>query len=94
MKEGKWILIDNVNLCSSSVLDRLNPLLEPDGYLVLNERGQVDGQTPEVCKSNPHMFSFLVLTLALGPTSSKLPNFFHYGSKEWNNFTCNEKSLY
>lgn len=48
MKSGDWILVDNVNLCSSSVLDRLNPLLEPNGCLLLNERGMVDGQTPKV----------------------------------------------
>jgi midasin len=39
MKSGNWILVDNVNLCLSSVLDRLNPLLEPNGCIVLNERG-------------------------------------------------------
>lgn len=48
MKKGDWILIDNVNLCSSSVLDRLNPLLEPNGNIILNERGMVDGKTPKV----------------------------------------------
>ena len=36
---GDWVLIDNVNFCVPTVLDRLNPLVEPNGYLVVNERG-------------------------------------------------------
>ena len=39
---GHWLLIDNVNFCSPSVLDRLNGLLEPGGRLVLSERGVVN----------------------------------------------------
>ncbi|CAG8763958.1 4994_t:CDS:1, partial [Acaulospora colombiana] len=39
---GNWLLIDNANLCSPSVLDRLNPLLEPNGFLMVNEKGMTD----------------------------------------------------
>jgi len=39
IERGDWILLDNVNLCSSAVLDRLNPLLEPGGSITVNERG-------------------------------------------------------
>jgi midasin len=39
LKNGHWLLIDNVNLCSASVLDRLNSLLEPNGTLLLTESG-------------------------------------------------------
>ncbi|OHT04520.1 hypothetical protein TRFO_27958 [Tritrichomonas foetus] len=42
MRNGWWIIIDNANLCPPAVLDRLNPLCEPGGYLSLNERGIVD----------------------------------------------------
>ena len=44
LEEGSWILIDNVNFCNPSVLDRLNPLLEPGGSLLVNERGLLDGE--------------------------------------------------
>ena len=37
--EGHWLIFDNVNLASSSVLDRLNSVLEPNGSLVLTEDG-------------------------------------------------------
>lgn len=38
-------------VCSPSVLDRLNALLEPGGSLTINERGVVDGTTPSI---TPH----------------------------------------
>ncbi|OMJ26744.1 Midasin [Smittium culicis] len=41
LKNGHWILIDKANLCSPSVLDRLNGLLEPNGVLTLGECGLV-----------------------------------------------------
>ncbi|KAJ1898488.1 AAA ATPase midasin, partial [Coemansia sp. IMI 209127] len=34
---GHWLLVDRANLCSSSVLDRLNGLLEPNGVLYVTE---------------------------------------------------------
>ncbi|KFD67272.1 hypothetical protein M514_05069, partial [Trichuris suis] len=33
IRSGEWILLENVNLCSSAVLERLNSLFEPDGEL-------------------------------------------------------------
>lgn len=45
LKDGNWLLIDNVNLCSSAVLDRLNGLLEHNGVLEIGEKGiDSDGQ--------------------------------------------------
>ncbi|WKX90319.1 hypothetical protein Q1695_009285 [Nippostrongylus brasiliensis] len=35
---GHWLLIEDVNLCSAAVLDRLNSCLESDGRLVISER--------------------------------------------------------
>lgn len=52
LKNGDWLLIDNVNLCSPAVLDRLNGLLEPNGVLVLGEKGiNSDGQITTI---KPH----------------------------------------
>lgn len=36
--EGHWLIIENVNMCSAAVLDRLNSCLENDGKLVISER--------------------------------------------------------
>ena len=44
MKKGYWMVFDNANLCNPSILDRINSLCEPDGVLVLTERGLVNGE--------------------------------------------------
>ena len=43
MESGDWVFLDNANLCSPTVLDRLNPVLEPSGVLLVPEAGTVDG---------------------------------------------------
>ncbi|KAI7279842.1 midasin [Hortaea werneckii] len=57
--EGKWLILDNANLCSSSVLDRLNSLLEPNGALIINEHTEEDG-SPRVIRPHPEFRIFLV----------------------------------
>jgi len=42
MEKGYWLHLKNVNFCPSSVLDRLNPLMESDGELILTECGVHD----------------------------------------------------
>jgi midasin (ATPase involved in ribosome maturation) len=50
MKKGQWLLVENSNQCSASVLDRLNPLFEGVGRLQLAEKGMtnrgIDTVTP------------------------------------------------
>lgn len=60
MKEGKWLILDNANLCNPSVLDRLNSLLEPDGVLSINEHRNADGSARVV---KPHRNFRLFLTI-------------------------------
>lgn len=60
LENGNWVLIDNVNFCSPSVLDRLNPLLEPGGVLMVNERGLVNGEVKTIY---PHPDFRLFLTM-------------------------------
>lgn len=60
MKNGDWLLIEDANLCSPSVLDRLNSLFEPGGRLQLAERGPVDGEIQIIV---PHSEFRLVMTL-------------------------------
>nr|XP_023017788.1 midasin [Leptinotarsa decemlineata] len=52
LQNGSWLLVDNVNLCSSAVLDRLNALLEPNGVLAVSERG-VDS-SGNIIEIRPH----------------------------------------
>ena len=51
-----------VALCSPSVLDRLNALLEPGGVLTVDERGTIDGDIP-VIKPHPD-FRYCILYYA------------------------------
>ncbi|KRZ80964.1 Midasin [Trichinella papuae] len=39
LRQGHWLLVENVNLCNPAVLDRLNSLFEPSGQLTVGERG-------------------------------------------------------
>ncbi|KAF0299690.1 Midasin [Amphibalanus amphitrite] len=67
LRAGDWLLVDNVNFCPASVLDRLNALLEPGGVLEVSERGVVDGAVPTV---RPHP-SFRLL-LAMDPRHGEI----------------------
>ncbi|GFH19436.1 uncharacterized protein HaLaN_16382 [Haematococcus lacustris] len=60
IEQGGWVLLDNANLCNPTVLDRLNPLLEPGGSLFLAEAGSVGGVSRVVA---PHPEFRLLLAL-------------------------------
>ncbi len=60
IENGKWALIDNANLCSPSVLDRLNSLVERNGTLMISEHGLIAGQ-PRIV--HPHPEFRLILTV-------------------------------
>ncbi|ORY03799.1 P-loop containing nucleoside triphosphate hydrolase protein, partial [Basidiobolus meristosporus CBS 931.73] len=60
LEQGHWILIDNANLCNPSILDRLNPLFETNGVLMVNERGLVDGEVKII---QPHKNFRLFMTV-------------------------------
>lgn len=60
LRDGHWLVVDNVNFCNPSVLDRLNGLLEPGGTLVINERGVIDGTIAEIV---PHPAFRLFFTM-------------------------------
>ncbi|KAK7907514.1 hypothetical protein WMY93_016126 [Mugilogobius chulae] len=73
LQTGDWLLMDNVNFCSASVLDRLNALLEPNGSLTINERGTIDGQTPKITP-HPNFRLFLTMDSAHGELSRAMRN--------------------
>jgi midasin len=70
---GHWILIDNVNLCASSVLDRLNSLLEVGGVLNLSERGLVNGEI-KCLKPHPNFRIFMAMDPRHGEISRAMRN--------------------
>ncbi|XP_035534963.1 midasin [Morone saxatilis] len=73
LQAGDWLLMDNVNFCSASVLDRLNALLEPRGSLTINERGVIDGKTPKITP-HPNFRLFLTMDPVHGELSRAMRN--------------------
>ncbi|KAI8971571.1 P-loop containing nucleoside triphosphate hydrolase protein [Mycotypha africana] len=73
LEKGHWLLIDNANLCNPSVLDRLNPLFENNGVLMVNERGLVDG-TVKVIKPHPNFRMFMTVDPQYGELSRAMRN--------------------
>ncbi|XP_060119521.1 midasin-like [Heteronotia binoei] len=73
LQSGDWLLLDNVNFCSPSVLDRLNALLEPGGVLTMSERGVIDGVTLTVTP-HPNFRLFLTMDPLHGEISRAMRN--------------------
>ncbi|KAK3110659.1 AAA ATPase midasin [Teratosphaeriaceae sp. CCFEE 6253] len=73
LEQGKWLVLDNANLCSPSVLDRLNSLLEPDGVLVINEHAEADG-SPRVIRPHPDFRVFMTVDPRYGELSRAMRN--------------------
>lgn len=73
LEEGRWLVLDNANLTSASVLDRLNSLLEPSGSLIVNEHSLDDG-TARVIKPHPNFRIFLTMDPQYGEISRAMRN--------------------
>ncbi|KAF2171699.1 hypothetical protein M409DRAFT_17936 [Zasmidium cellare ATCC 36951] len=73
LRQGKWLVLDNANLCSPSVLDRLNSLLEPNGSLIVNEHCGEDG-APRVIQPHANFRIFLTVDPRLGELSRAMRN--------------------
>ncbi|POS81428.1 ATPase [Diaporthe helianthi] len=74
LEAGKWLVLDNANLCSASVLDRLNSLLErPNGFLSINEHTGPDGE-PRIIKPHPEFRIFLTMDPRYGELSRAMRN--------------------
>ncbi|KAK4972590.1 hypothetical protein LTR28_012160 [Elasticomyces elasticus] len=73
LEQGKWLVLDNANLCSSSVLDRLNSLLEPNGFLNVNEHSTTSGEA-RLVKPHPDFRIFLTMDPRYGELSRAMRN--------------------
>ncbi|KAF2198877.1 P-loop containing nucleoside triphosphate hydrolase protein [Delitschia confertaspora ATCC 74209] len=73
LQQGKWLVLDNANLCSSSVLDRLNSLLEPNGYLAINEHSTANGEA-RIVRPHPDFRIFLTMDPRYGELSRAMRN--------------------
>ncbi|KYN19484.1 Midasin [Trachymyrmex cornetzi] len=86
LQDGTWLLIDQVNLCSPAVLDRLNGLLEPNGVLSIGERGIDSNGNVVTIKPHENFRLFLTMNPRYGEISRAMRNrgveIYMLGSKE------------
>ncbi|KAK7911281.1 ATPase [Apiospora marii] len=73
LQKGEWLVLDNANLCSASVLDRLNSLLEPNGFLIINEHCGPNGE-PRIIEPHPDFRVFLTMDPRYGELSRAMRN--------------------
>ena len=73
LEQGKWLVLDHANLCSSSVLDRLNSLLEPNGALLINEHPDGSGE-PKTVTPHPNFRIFFTVDPRYGELSRAMRN--------------------
>ncbi|XP_065367345.1 midasin [Calliphora vicina] len=74
LKDGQYILLEHVNLCSSAVLDRLNPVFEPSGTLMLSEKGVTGNEKAEIVTKADNFRAFLTLDPKNGELSRAMRN--------------------
>ncbi|KAH8280488.1 hypothetical protein KR018_008600 [Drosophila ironensis] len=74
LKCGQFILLEHVNLCSSAVLDRLNPVFEPNGSLLIAEKGISAQNSAELVTKSPHFRAFLTVDPKNGELSRAMRN--------------------
>lgn len=76
LKVGQYICLEHVNLCSSAILDRLNPIFEPNGTLLLSEKGvsTANDNQSECVQRHKGFRSFLTLDPKNGEISRAMRN--------------------
>ncbi|XP_065288386.1 midasin isoform X3 [Dermacentor albipictus] len=73
LQQGHWLMLKNVNLCTASVLDRLNGLLEPGGVLPLTEQGVV-GEALRIIRPHPNFRLIMTMDPKNGEISRAMRN--------------------
>lgn len=71
--DGSWVILRDANLCDPSILDRLNPLFEPDGVMSLNECGSTTNG-PRVVVPHKDFRMFIIYDPTDGEISRAMRN--------------------
>ncbi|KAL8154412.1 hypothetical protein V2J09_012172 [Rumex salicifolius] len=73
IKNGEWIILEDANLCNPTVLDRINSLAESNGFITVNECGNIDGK-PLTLRPHPNFRMFLTVNPTHGEVSRAMRN--------------------
>ncbi|XP_076652583.1 midasin [Halictus rubicundus] len=74
LQNGTWLLLDQVNLCSPAILDRLNGLLEPNGALTIGEKGVDESGNVFTVRAHRNFRLFLTMNPRYGEISRAMRN--------------------
>jgi midasin len=74
IKFGQFICLEHVNLASSAILDRLNPVMEPNGTLLISEKGVGDDSEPENIAKHENFRIFITMDPKHGEISRAMRN--------------------
>lgn len=74
LKKGELLSLDHVNFCSSAVLDRLNPVFEPNGSLLISEKGVTSSKECEIVEKHKNFQAFLTIDSKNGELSRAMRN--------------------
>ncbi|XP_033336576.2 midasin [Megalopta genalis] len=74
LRNGTWLLLDQVNLCSPAILDRLNGLLEPNGALTIGEKGVDESGNVFTVRAHKNFRLFLTMNPRYGEISRAMRN--------------------
>ncbi|XP_076632333.1 midasin [Colletes latitarsis] len=74
LQNGTWLLLDQVNLCSAAILDRLNGLLEPNGALTIGEKGVDEEGNVFTIRAHKNFRLFLTMNPRYGEISRAMRN--------------------
>lgn len=74
LKHGQFICLEHVNLCSAAVVDRLNPVFEPNGNLLMSEKGVTVDNEAEIVEKHENFRAFLTLDPKHGEISRAMRN--------------------
>lgn len=74
LRAGEFISLEHVNFSSLAVLDRLNPIFEPNGKLLISEKGVSRSDECEVIEKHDNFQAFLTIDPKNGELSRAMRN--------------------
>lgn len=93
LRTGELISLEHVNFCSSAVLDRLNPVFEPNGNLLISEKGVLNSEECEIIEKHPNFQAFLTIDAKNGELSRAMRNRCIEIALNINNYTTDDLRL-